>query len=174
MVDWTTPKTWADEELVTANLLNTHLRDNLNALKAPPSDQVVRNNDAAYTTTSATLVEVDSTNLKCTITTGGGDVLVWFVGTFSASSGTNVVLDILIDATTRVAADYNGLVAESLGTTKAVITIPPVIISGLEEGEHSFTLMWRSTGETIRLHSDTNSGNALDNVPAILVAREVS
>jgi hypothetical protein len=29
---WTTPKTWTTSELVTASLLNTHLRDNLNYL----------------------------------------------------------------------------------------------------------------------------------------------
>lgn len=29
---WTTPRDWADEELVTAALLNTHLRDNMDFL----------------------------------------------------------------------------------------------------------------------------------------------
>ena len=29
---WTTPRTWVDGELVTAALMNTHLRDNLNAV----------------------------------------------------------------------------------------------------------------------------------------------
>ncbi|MCD4687504.1 MAG: hypothetical protein K8S97_16360 [Anaerolineae bacterium] len=32
MADWTTPKEWEDSELVTAALLNTHLRDNLTYL----------------------------------------------------------------------------------------------------------------------------------------------
>lgn len=38
LVSWTTPRTWADEELVTAALLNTHVRDNLshlNEMKSP-------------------------------------------------------------------------------------------------------------------------------------------
>jgi hypothetical protein len=30
---WTTPRTWAASETVTASLMNTHLRDNLNYLK---------------------------------------------------------------------------------------------------------------------------------------------
>lgn len=30
---WTTPRTWVDTEVVTASLLNTHIRDNLNALR---------------------------------------------------------------------------------------------------------------------------------------------
>ena len=29
---WTTPRTWTDTELVTASIMNTHVRDNLNAL----------------------------------------------------------------------------------------------------------------------------------------------
>lgn len=31
---WTTPRTWVTSEVVTASLLNTHLRDNLNFLKS--------------------------------------------------------------------------------------------------------------------------------------------
>lgn len=30
---WTTPRTWVAEELVTATMMNTHVRDNLNALR---------------------------------------------------------------------------------------------------------------------------------------------
>ena len=33
-MSWTNPRTWVAGELVTAALLNTHLRDNLSALKA--------------------------------------------------------------------------------------------------------------------------------------------
>ena len=32
MADWTTPKTWAIDEVVGASDLNTHVRDNLNFL----------------------------------------------------------------------------------------------------------------------------------------------
>lgn len=32
---WTTPRTWADAETVTAALMNTHVRDNLNYLYDP-------------------------------------------------------------------------------------------------------------------------------------------
>lgn len=31
---WTTPRTWASGELVTASILNTHVRDNLNSLRS--------------------------------------------------------------------------------------------------------------------------------------------
>ena len=42
---WTTPRTWTDGELVTASLMNTHVRDNLNAVftvnKMKGSDETV-------------------------------------------------------------------------------------------------------------------------------------
>ena len=48
MSDWTTPKTWVVDELVTAPLLNTHLRDNLGYLFARPGAQVKLISGAAY------------------------------------------------------------------------------------------------------------------------------
>ena len=172
---WTTPRTWSYGELVTQTMLNAHVRDNLLALKEPPSDQVIRNNLGMYTTTSTTLVAVDGANLKVTLSTNGGDVLVWFMGTFSATAGTTLLLDILIDGTARVGAGFEGLLAQGLGTGKTVVSIPPVVVSGLAAGEHNFVLLWRGTGgATLRLFSDTTSGTAPDNVPAILAAREVS
>jgi len=35
---WTTPRTWSPGETVTASLMNTHIRDNLNVLKTPIDD----------------------------------------------------------------------------------------------------------------------------------------
>lgn len=32
---WTTPRTWTDTETVTASIMNTHVRDNLNELRDP-------------------------------------------------------------------------------------------------------------------------------------------
>lgn len=33
---WTTPRTWASGESVTSTVMNTHVRDNLNAIVSPP------------------------------------------------------------------------------------------------------------------------------------------
>ena len=91
---WTTPKTWQVDELVTATIMNTHIRDNLNALKTPPSADYDCNEAANYATTSTTFVNVDATNLALTITTNGGDVLVHFHGTLQNSSSARVYLDV--------------------------------------------------------------------------------
>jgi len=38
---WTTPRTWVDEELIDATILNTHIRDNLNYLKDDQLDNTI-------------------------------------------------------------------------------------------------------------------------------------
>lgn len=171
---WTAPRTWVVGELITKTLLDTHLRDNLLALKEPPSDQVIRDNLGDYSYNGTSLADIDSTNLKCTITTNGGDVMVWFVGTFSSTGGTHMVLDILVDGTTRVGAGFGGLVGMNMSTSRITVTIPPVIVSGLAAGEHNFVLQWKTGGTTCKLHANSTSGTISENVPAILVAREVS
>ena len=65
---WTQPKTWASEPLTSSDL-NTHLRDNLEILKDPPSDDNILNQGSDYTTTSTAFVNIDGTNLSLTITT---------------------------------------------------------------------------------------------------------
>lgn len=72
---WTTPKTWSTEPLTSFDM-NTHIRDNLNALKTPPTGFADLTGNTNKSTTSTTFVDVDATNLSKTITTTGGYVLV--------------------------------------------------------------------------------------------------
>ncbi|MEL6406094.1 MAG: hypothetical protein AAFR81_17115 [Chloroflexota bacterium] len=82
---WTTPKTWSNEPLVAGDL-NTHLRDNMEALKDPPSEQVVLDEASNYSTSSTVFVDVDNTVLSLTLETNGGDVMVHFHATVSMSA----------------------------------------------------------------------------------------
>src|SRR5689334_4136609 len=72
---WTTPRTWVNNEPLTASDMNAHIRDNLNALKSPATDHYEANESSNYTTTSTTFVSIDATNLSLDITTMGGDIL---------------------------------------------------------------------------------------------------
>jgi hypothetical protein len=73
---WTTPRTWVAGELVTAGLMNTHVRDNLSELRATPSSRCVAYHSAAVSAASglATTVlaldseEVDSASMHDTVT----------------------------------------------------------------------------------------------------------
>jgi len=113
-MSWSTPRTWVTDEVVTATMMNTHVRDNLNALKAPPTDHYECDEASDYTTTSTTFVDVDATNLALTITTAGGDVMVHFHGMINhGGSYKYVYLDVDVDGTREggddgIVAAYNG------------------------------------------------------------------
>lgn len=173
---WTTPQTWVDDELVTASDLNTHLRDNLNALKAPPTAYAVRDNLGDYSTTATDFELIDNTNLKLTLTTHGGDVFVWLLGTFyHATSGGRVYLDIQVDGSGRLMSTYaGGLASDTLESSERLITLPPILVSGLSAGEHTFSPMWRTNSGTLFLRSDSGASQAYRQVAVHFYAREIS
>jgi len=77
---WTTPRTWTDEELVTANFMNTEIRDNLNYLFQRPVSVVGHTGGGTYSTTSSTFVDIDATNLKVSLTPQTGRLMLMFSG----------------------------------------------------------------------------------------------
>lgn len=56
---WTTPRTWIPGELVTASMLNIHLRDNMNALRATSVPTVIPLTDGATPALDASLAPVN-------------------------------------------------------------------------------------------------------------------
>lgn len=145
---WTSPKTWIDGNKLSALELNEQLRDNLNYLFAKPSASYILDEAANYTTTSNSWVDIDSTNLALSITTGGGDVLVWFNGLvvpYNASTA-RVGLDIDVDGS-RIAGDH-GIVSKNTYASGAyfVPSVSPLtivrLVTGLSAGSHTFKLQW--------------------------------
>lgn len=172
---WTTPRTWQVDELVTATIMNTHIRDNLNALKVPASSQVIRDNGARYQTTATSFTAIDSTNMIRTLNTAGGDILVWFWGTFVISATNVLCLDIRYDTTTRVGAAWTqGLLATQISNVPQTVHLGPIIISGLSAGSHTFDVMWKTSGGTMQLAADSGDATATYQVPPVLIAREMS
>jgi hypothetical protein len=80
-VAWTQPKTWIVGETVTAAMLNTHIRDNLNSINSIPAAHLYKNGNqglgaAAYTVVGSFLVPYDtdtmtSTTNRITVKTAG-------------------------------------------------------------------------------------------------------
>jgi hypothetical protein len=82
-VAWTTPRSWSAGETVTSTILNTHVRDNLNAIVSPPyayirATTATSVGDSAYTYISFNTQVVDTDNLytsasptRLTIATAG-------------------------------------------------------------------------------------------------------
>lgn len=168
---WTTPKTWVTNEPLTASDLNTHLRDNLNALKAPPTDVHTLNEASEFSTTSTSFVDVDATNLALTITTTGGDVLIGFSGTIYGTGGTlpYVLFDIDIDGARLMGDD--GILAHRIESTTSTYSIGFIILKqGLSAGSHTFKLQWAVTAGTGGLSA--GSGGSIDVHPQFWV-REV-
>lgn len=140
---WTTPKTWTDGSVLTAAELNEQVRDNLNYLFAKPSDIYNVDEAANYTTTSTTFVDVDATDLALTITTGGGDVAVWFSGTVTKNATNNVLtMDVDVDGS-RFAGD-DGIIYSYGDATIGMSFF--VVITGLSAGSHTFKLQWKIAG----------------------------
>lgn len=169
---WTTPRTWAVDELLTAAKMNVEVRDNLLALKVPPQAEIVRDNGTNYATTSTTWVSVDSTNLKLSLTTGGGDVEVLFQGVLKADSATSrhAWFDFRIDGAGGYAVDQGyagGLLRVAVLTTIGMAVQMMARIAGLAAGAHTIEVIWRASAGTLTLHSDS-VGTADDEQPLLL------
>src|SRR5713226_7938382 len=98
---WSTPPTFVTGQLVGATDLNTYVRDNTNYLLARPKNAIKRDNNANYTSTSTSFVDIDGTNLVIVLATSGTTVLLNFQGVYTYNGGTYVTaaFDFNIDGT---------------------------------------------------------------------------
>jgi len=151
---FTTPRTWANGETPDEDDMNTHIRDNMDALKTPPSGVV--NFASAITTTSTSFV--DLTGASITFTTTGGDVRVSFYVTLRNSSTGWTEFDILLDAVSEggsagiVRSDNEAAVADAVvGFTR--------VISGLAAASHTFKIQWRVQSGTSTINSGSQYVN---------------
>lgn len=93
-----------------------------------------------YTTTSTTFVDVDSTNLSLTITTGAHRVLIGFSGTVRQSDGNdNIFLDVTVDGT-RQGGSIGLIGPRSAVNVDGSFTFLTDVLSA---GSHTFKLQWR-------------------------------
>lgn len=165
---WTAPLTWTTDQLVTASDLNTHLRDNLEFLKDPPTTAALLNESANYSTTSTTFVNVDATKLTLTLTTSGGAVLIGFSGMCLNSGGTFAIyFDVDIDGA-RFAGD-DGITGSAAAAVEHFAFA--ILKTGLAAGTHTFKLMWRVSAGTGVFYTGAGTANA--DIHPYFWAREV-
>lgn len=149
---WNPARTWVANELVTASIMNTHVRDNLNALKSPPSDQW--NGEIYDGTSSATWGDIDAVNLSLTITTTGGDVRVGYIG--MVDNAFVCYFDIAVDGS-RQSGNANGYVrAQSPGAPAFSPATFVVVIPGLAAGSHTFTVQYKGDGSNVNSLTSTH------------------
>jgi len=151
---WTTPRTWVASELLTAALLNAHVRDNLDWMKTPPSNSyALKNLSATLTTTSTSFGDADATNLSLTITTVGGPVLIVFSGAVGNSGANTTYLDITVDGT-RQGDTTIGITSALSGAGSILPTTIVFVTAALAAGSHTFKIQWRVTAGTGSLYKN--------------------
>lgn len=166
---WTTPQTWT-AALVTVAEFNEQIRDNLDALKDPPSDKYLVNEGSDYSTSSTSYVNVDATDLALTITTFGGDIVVHFHGTVN-NSGAGSYFDVDVDGVRYGGDDGIIRVIGGIGSQTSATSFT-ILIEGLSAASHTFTLQWRVVGGTATMYAGAGT-SGLDLHPEMWV-REVS
>lgn len=152
---WTDPKTWT-AALVTVNDLNTHIRDNLNWLKAPTSGRVTLANAISTTSTSW----ADATGLSVTMTTNGGNVVVIFTGMATHSGGVtqHPYFDLDVDGASQGGTD--GIVAKSNTGTVGDNVSFTWVVTGLSAASHTFKIRWKVTSGTGTLLAEDSAAGA--------------
>src|SRR5260370_40838420 len=107
---WSSPATFSTGQLIGATDLNTYVRDNTNYLLTRPKTVIKRDNNADYTTTSTTFVDIDSTNLAITMTISGSAVLLNLQAGAGYTGALQVAaFDFQIDGTPYASRGVSGL-----------------------------------------------------------------
>jgi hypothetical protein len=142
---WTTPRTWVTSEVVSATHMNTHVRDNLNALKTPASAEY--NTAVNYTTSNTSMTAVDATNLHHSLATAGGPVMVFVTMTVNVTGTDNtaqVKFDLAVDGVEEgLIRAHSRKAGNDLDRT--VITLM-FMKATLSADTHTFRLKWCIAG----------------------------
>lgn len=153
---WTTPRTWSDAELVTATLMNSHVRDNEDYLLTPNRIYVKSTSSTDFTSTSASYVAIDA-SLSVALTTHGGHVLVgamFNVDISSPSSTFYIAID--VDGTQHCAffpkTNQAAGTPTGTGTNFVSVLLPSSVVAA---GAHTVSLKWKNAdGYTMKLYND--------------------
>lgn len=158
-----------NRELITATIMNAHVRDQLTALKTPAYGFTYVDEAADYTTTSTSFVDVDATDLAITIVTGGGTLIIGFTGSvYNATANTIIYFDVDIDGT-RVGLD-DGLTIWYADNRDSVSFT--CLKSGLSAASHVIKLQWKTSGGTATLYA--GAGTATYDVHPFFWVRELA
>ena len=145
---WTIPATPTAGQVLAATYWNEQIRDNMNALKAPPFQQIVWSGTAS--TTATTAVPVDTANLSINLTTYGGNIHVYFQAWQNHQAG---LYGLFSDGT-----GFNGNSALSRGVTAFSPVSFDVWVTGLASGSHTFRPSFLSqAGTTLTVNGLTAS-----------------
>jgi hypothetical protein len=147
---------------VTVAQFNQQIRDNLLALKNPPT-QVASPSDN-YTTSSTTFVDVDTDDFRCDVTLAGTVALVWFVCAVQhTDTNGSINFNISVDNVDQYGDDGIFGVRPMDFTTSHRTPVTIVHrLTGITPGTRTFRMRWKTSGATATLLShgaSINGGN---------------
>lgn len=135
---WSTPETYTTGLLMTATKMNL-ISANLNALKAPPGDDVELTGDISTTSTSF----VDLTGATVTFTSAGGNLFAMFTATVTGASAAVITFRFALDGT----GTNNTLAVAAGDANPRCATFFWRWTSGISAGSHTIKVQWKvSTG----------------------------
>lgn len=145
---FTTPRDWSTGELVTATIMNTHIRDNLNALKDPPTATYEINEGADYSiVNTSTFTDIDSTDLALVIVTTGGDVELWFTGNASPGAAADrLFFEISEDGVDIGGNDGIFAIIGSSANAPGHNCSFKYLRQGVSAASHTYKLRWKTDG----------------------------
>lgn len=170
---YTIPKTWTVDELLGATDMNTYVRDNVAALKNPPSFLTAFASGALVLSTTATTFTAISSALSASLGTYGGDIMVFIQLQLAGDTDSRrISLDWLVNGTALYGAYAFGAGRAKPGTTTATkgntTVFGPLLVTGLASGTHVFQPVWKTDAGTAFTWATTGAA------PIIMWVREVS
>jgi hypothetical protein len=170
---YTIPKTWAVDGLLGATDMNTYVRDNVAALKNPPSFLTAFASGALMLSTTATTFTAISSALSASLGTYGGDIMVFIQLQLAGDTDTRrISLDWLVNGTALYGAYAFGAGRARPGANTAATgnttVFGPLLVTGLASGTHVFQPVWKTEAGTAFTWATTGAA------PIIMWVREVS
>lgn len=124
---------------------------------------IYKRTSGAYTTTSASLVDVDATNLALGLTTGANRVEIGLVGSAESDAASAVLtFDVLVDAALEGGGTYGLMTIRPEATASYRGNVSFTWITGaLSAAAHTFKLQWKTSGGTATLHGNSSTGQVM-------------
>jgi hypothetical protein len=146
---WTAPRTWVNDDLITAGEVNTDWRDNLEFLRGAPFATVSDLDGTVFSTASTTFVDV--TGATATFTTAGTARLYVFVNGSANSGGTanTVYLTLTVDGANVGHSTLGLQYLSQAGVSPFGFTY---LTSNLSAGSHTVKLQMRVSSGTRTLN----------------------
>lgn len=169
------PITYADGNRLTKNQLAVALRDNMEALKFPPTaSYLAKGRLTDYSTTSPSFTDIDGINMALSIMTtgdgngGNGDVFLCLNGTLYSSGASRIYIRFLEDGNV-LNADDGLLVSDNTGVRALCAQF---FRFGATAGNHTYKCQWKvNTGTAVLL---AGAGTSTRDCPALFWVREMT